>query len=413
MDKAWQLVPLFGTGFLVSRMVARTGLAEEILQWFIRKSNGQFHLLLLALLMATVALSLFIPNMLTVLALLPLVSKLAEHLEGLGEEASGLVTPLMLALVYGANIGGMGSLVGSPANALMLVYLELFNVPGREQINFLSWLVWGLPLVVVFGLMAWGMLVLFLVPSGMRRFHMTLTLRVSPANVGHSKTAARLWLGTAGFWLALSFATALWPSQKALWDGLAVLFGVGFVGAVFGVPIAEAKGDRRPLLRLADCYTGLPWRGLFLAAAAVAFSGGLMLLGVPKMLAQSMQGFLPSGLSPLWLYFSFVIVTIFATELVSNTAASVAFFPIVHQLAVQFGWHPLPAIMGVALASTCAFMSPLATPATGLAFGGVKGVSLLRMLGLGFLINLLGGAWLAALLTYVLPWYYGLPVAAG
>lgn len=408
MDKAWQLVPLFTTGFLISRMVARTGLAERALRWMIERSGGAFGHILLILLMATICLSMFIPNMLTVLALLPIVEALAKRLEEVRAEAQVLVTPLILSLIYGANIGGMGSLVGSPANAMMLVFLELSHIPGREQINFLSWLTWGVPLVLGFGLLSWMLLVAFLVPR--KLFSLRLDLpkeeEQAPQMRQHRDIATRLALGTGAFWLVLSVLTALLPDNKILWDGMAVLFGVGFVVYTFGVRIGD--GPPRPLLRVEDCYTGLPWRGVGLAVGAVLFSVLLFQLGVPGFLATQLKAHLPTHLPPFWFYALLVLITIFTTELISNTAASAAFFPIAYQIAIKLGLHPLPAIMGVALASTCAFMSPLATPATGLAFGGMKGVSLRKMLWLGALVNLIGGLWLALLLTYVLPWFYGI-----
>jgi sodium-dependent dicarboxylate transporter 2/3/5 len=412
MDKAWQLVPLFATGFLISRMVARTGLAESAVQALLRQCHGHFGQVLLRLLMVTILLSLFIPNMLTVLALLPIVEQLGHSLKESHEPANQrLLTPLILALIYGANIGGMGSLVGSPANAMMLGFLEYANVPARQQLNFLSWLVWGLPLVVIFGLLAWGLLMAFLGPTRLWSFALALPVHDPPRpdDRRRQQHAARISLYSAAFWLSLSFLTSLFPSQKVLWDGLAVLFGISFTWFVFRWKLPGDK-QQRTLLQLSDCYTGLPWRGVGMAAGAVGLSLLLFYLGLPTYLAAQVKTILPSSVSPFWLYLALTLITIFSTELISNTAASVALFPIAYGLAIELGWHPLPAVMGVALASTCAFMSPLATPATGLAFGGMQGVSLKKMLWLGFFVNLIGGAWLALLLTYILPAFYGFPL---
>jgi len=110
-----QLIPLFTTGFIVSRIVARTSLAKRLVLVFAAVARGRVSIMLLAVMASAAVLSLFIPNLLTVLVLLPALEKLREAVAESGEDVKPLTTPLVLALIYGANTGGMGSLVGSPA----------------------------------------------------------------------------------------------------------------------------------------------------------------------------------------------------------------------------------------------------------------------------------------------------------
>lgn len=424
MIKQWfQLVPLFITGFFISRIFARAGLAELFVEKLLTRVGKRFPTLLFAILASATLLSLFIPNVLTVLALLPVVEKLREKLSKHSEEYSYLLTPLVLSLIYGANIGGMGSLVGSPANALMLGALSLFNVPGRENIDFVSWLLWGFPLVLIFLVIAWALLVLFLVPRRFFKFELELEqVNLKPLEGEEAdpreqenfrklqRTGSSLTVYTLLFWVALSLASSLFPSLLFMWNGFSLLFGIGFTLFIFMLPVTEEKGIKRPLLYLRDCYTGLPLRGIALAGIAVLVSGLLIWTNIPESLASLVKTYAPTDVSPFWFYLSLTLITIFATELISNTAASVALLPIAYYLSLKLGWHPLPAMMGVALASTCAFMSPLATPATAFAFGGVRGISLKKMFFLGFFVNLIGGVWLAWFLTTIIPWLYGLPL---
>tara|TARA_B100000609_G_scaffold177846_1_gene156630 strand:- start:18702 stop:19982 length:1281 start_codon:yes stop_codon:yes gene_type:complete len=409
--QVWKWAPLFATGFLLSRIFARggrDGLAGYLLRMLLKKSGSQLPIVLLVIMSSSIFLSLFIPNVLTVLTLLAVIEKLREAVEAHPEaESKELVTPIGLSLIYGANIGGMGSMVGSPANALLLFWLSFYSVPGLEHINFLSWLAWGIPLVIVFGLLAWGLLVLFFIP---RRFY-KLELNLDDESGDHEPSrlrivGAKLALLTGVFWISTSLLSSLLPSLKVMWEGFSMLFCLGFIYYVFFVQIEESNGEKRPLLRLEDCYTGLPWKGVFLAGVAGGMGAFLFWLGAPKWLASHMQAFLPTQLTPFAFYLTFAMVTIFATELMSNTAVSVAMFPVAYQLSISMGMNPLPVMIAVALASTCAFMSPIATPATGLAFGGMEGVSLKRMLVLGFFVNLLGGLWLTWFLTSILPWIY-------
>ncbi len=407
MEKLWQWIPLFLTGFLISRIFATTGLAERVLHYFLWKSRGRFPLLLLAIIGSATVLSFFIPNMLTVLTLLTVIASLRTKIQEIEPERSTqLMTALGLALIYGANIGGMGSMVGSPANALMLAWLNILKVPGREHIDFLLWLLWGIPLAVIFALIAWALLVIFLVP---RRFY-RLQLDLEPPSQSlshHCRDGRRLSLWTALFWIVISSLSSLFPHLRIYWNGLSVLFGVWFVAYVFLRKLKRRDGSLRPLLTLEDCYTGLPWRGVFIAVAAGLLGTVLMWLQLPQWIAEHFQALLPETMSIFTFYAVFSLLTIFATELISNTAVSVTLFPIAFNLAQKLHYHPLPVMIAVALASTCAFMSPLATPATGLAFGGMEDISLKRMLSLGILVNFLGGLWIAWFLTTVIPRFYG------
>ena len=403
-----QLIPLFTTGFIVSRIVARTSLAKRLVLVFAAVARGRVSIMLLAVMASAAVLSLFIPNLLTVLVLLPALEKLREAVAESGEDVKPLTTPLVLALIYGANTGGMGSLVGSPANALMLGALELYQVPSREAVGFLSWLLWGVPLVAGFLLTSWLVLVTLLVPRRYRTRKLQIRLAGLPPPARYELFGKWVGIGSAAFWIGLSTAGTLYPHLADCWNTASILFGLVFILFVFGFAITEEDGKSRPLLRLSDTYSKLPLRGIVFALLAAGVSFLLVLLKLDLRAARQVTLLFPGGLEPFRFNLILVWVTIFATEVFSNTATSVALFPIANTISLAMGLHPLPAMMGVALASTCAFMSPLATPVNGLAFGGVRGVSLARMLCTGLLVNVLGGLWLSFFLTVIIPSVYGI-----
>ena len=98
---------------------------------------------------------------------------------------------------------------------------------------------------------------------------------------------------------------------------------------------------------------------------------------------------------------------IFLTEIISNTAVSTGFFPIAYWAGVKNGISPLVLMTGVSIASTCAFMTPIATPCNALAFGEMKGTSLKKMLISGFILNIIGTAIISLWLEFVIPMVYG------
>lgn len=153
------LLLLFVTGYILYRVTASVALPEYMAAQAVRFSRGRADRLLLSLIVVSALLSMFIPNAVTVLAMLPVIQRLDDELES-------MTTSLTLSIIYGANIGGMGSLIGSPANLLLIGALDLFNIPGRNQITFFNWFEWALPLVAGMVLLAWGVVRLSLPGKG-------------------------------------------------------------------------------------------------------------------------------------------------------------------------------------------------------------------------------------------------------
>ncbi len=414
---------LFITGFLISRLSVRYELVE---QFFARLFHGRNHSVqrfLFYLLAAAAFVSMFTPNFIAALTLLPMLETLRQSFEQNHNEkiARRLTTAIVIIVIYGCNIGGMGSLVGSPANAFMLAQMEIFNVAGREKINFLSWLGWSLPLAGVLLVIAWAQVALLFIPAKFRReqielpqFHQSLQLH------GRAKSAWQMLVLWFAFWTVHSGLQILVPSSGpnfALfdlklgfnrWDQLATVFGVLYLALLFA-PVFRADGKkRRPLLKVSDCFNKLPIRAFLFVLVVLAFSYVLIKLKVPDWLGSHLVQILPHDVPPYVLYFFLLFITTMTTEFVSNTTVALVLFPLVHAFALSLNLNPLVCFLAVGLASTNAFMTPIGTPVNALLYGGVKNVSLAMMLVSGFLLNLLSAVWMAAALEYWVPHFYGL-----
>ncbi|NUO81511.1 anion permease, partial [candidate division KSB1 bacterium] len=239
---------LFITGFLISRLSVRYELVE---QFFARLFHGRNHSVqrfLFYLLCAAALVSMFTPNFIAALTLLPMLETLRQSFEQNHNEkiARRLTTAIVIIVIYGCNIGGMGSLVGSPANAFMLAQMEIFNVAGREKINFLSWFGWSLPLVGVLLVIAWAQVALLFIPAKFRReqielpqFHQSLQLH------GSAKIAWQMLVLWFAFWTVHSVLQILLPASEpnfilfdlkigfTRWDQLATVFGVLYLVLLF------------------------------------------------------------------------------------------------------------------------------------------------------------------------------------
>jgi len=404
----WQRLPLillFVSGYFVYQLMAATRITDAFVSWALKKSCGSASALILYVIGASAALSSFIPNTITVLTLLPVLKRLDEDYARQG--ITGMTTVLMCSAIYGAAIGGMGSMIGSPANAVLFGALDLFEIPGREQITFFNWFFWSVPLVVMFVLAAWGVAAWLGLPAHVRKATVKLECLDETC-----ETNVRQRFGSRLFWLYMTYwITEAVLRQAVPWfAGISPIVCLVFTGLFFYLTFIrvapESPFASGPLLRPGDLLKGIPRRGLlFILVLAVLFAVVHWLKIDEK--AVILAGELLQGdMSPLLLFLLTILSVIFLTEALSNTAVVAAFFTIAYYAALGHDMNPMYLMMGVGVASTCAFMTPIATPTNALAYGEMRGASLPRMLGLGFVLNVVGAVILTGWLSWVLPLVY-------
>ena len=416
------LLSVYTTGFLVSRLSVKYGLIESLLRRALNRRQHSMSRLVLWLIVLSAAISMFIPNFITALAMLPvlqsLIAQLAKKLNTRLARRAG--TALGLAVIYGCNIGGMGSLVGSPANGLMLGAMGQLNVAGHDRINFLSWFGWSLPLVAILIAIAWLVLMQLVLRGTDLDHHNDLIVGASNEPPEPVKLIWLLCICWFAFWAVHSALqlTQVGPTSILLlfglrlrwdsWEALAIAFGLVYLVLLF-VPIWKQNGlNRRPILNASDCFTRLPWPALLFVAGALTLSGILIALGLHQRLAALALMILPRELPQIILFFLMLFITTMLTEFFNNTTIAVLLFPLYYALALELHLHPVLALMAVGLASTNAFMTPIATPVNALVYGGVQNFSLSRMLATGFLLNVISAICMAAFLTYYVAWFYQL-----
>ncbi len=403
---------IFVTGFLASRVFVKTGLATRVVIDLVRLSRGHISTLLLLLLGASTLLSSFIPNTVTVLTLIPVLRIINRQYRSLETGPGQLSTPIVMSVIYGANIGGMASIIGSPANAVLLGFLPIIEqrygttIAGREQINFLSWLAFGIPTAAVLLAIAWLLIAVLLVPKKLKRAELDFSDLERERGSAGLRTAG-LWYSVVlfGVWIVLSVLQTFIPPLTVSIAVVSVVVTLVAAGVVFFWQIPTGFRRSEPLLRIRDCYTGLPVKGFLLALFAVLFSAVLMFFDIPEAIgAQIMRLDLSSLAGTLLLYLVLALIVTFLTEFLSNTTVALTFFPLVYVLAVTLDLRPLTALLLVSLSTTCAFMTPIATPVNALAYGSVSHVSLRKMVLLGLLMNVISASWLSWAVNTIVPY---------
>jgi len=404
----WQRLPLillFVCGYFVYQLMAATGITDAFVSWALRKSRGRASLLILYIIGASAALSAFIPNTITVLTLIPVLKRLDAEFGRQG--VSGMTTVLMCAGIYGAAIGGMGSMIGSPANAVLFAALDLFEIPGREHITFFTWFLWSVPLVTLFVIAAWGVAAGIGLPEAARGVTVPVESLVNVCGAGdRQRYGAWLFWFYMGYWVLEAIAATNVPGFVSLSPLVSLGFAGVFLYMLFVRRAPDQNGERGPLLTFTGLFASVPRRGLvFILVLGVLFAA-VHWLGLDEKTVTLAGELLQGDMAPWLLFFLTILAVIFLTEVLSNTAVVAAFFTIAFYAAQGHGMNPMYLMMGVGVASTCAFMTPIATTSNALAFGEMKGASLKTMLGLGFVLNVLGATLMTGWLSWVLPLVY-------
>jgi solute carrier family 13 (sodium-dependent dicarboxylate transporter), member 2/3/5 len=390
---------LFLGGFILSIAVQKWGLHRRVALAVLRRTGTTPRRVLLGFMLATALLSMWFSNSATAIMMVPVAAAAIAHLPRVDGErkAEGLSAALLLAIAYGATIGGLGTIIGSPPNAIFVGYAKsAFGV----DITFLQWMLFGVPLAIVAGAIAY----LYLAFVAFRRVTAngaSLTLPAAPADPlsGPEARVLGVFLVVAAGWLLRGVVGSGIPALAPLSDA-----GIAIAGAIalFALPAYGASGPR--LLDWSD-LAELPWGVLILFGGGLALAGAVQSSGLAQWIASG-SGAL-QGLAPVLVLGAVAMVIIFLTEITSNTATASVFMPIVAAFALAADFHPFMVMMIASTAASCAFMLPVATPPNAIVFA-TGHLTIPKMARVGLALNLLLVPVLAAAAAYVLPVLWGL-----
>jgi sodium-dependent dicarboxylate transporter 2/3/5 len=290
----------------------------------------------------------------------------------------------------------LGTLIGTPPNALLAAYMS------REHgvtIGFAQWMVLGLPLVAIMLVGSWLILIrLHPVDRGIganaRQVVQAELEKLGPMTTAEIRVACVFGL-TALAWVTRPLYSALAPAV----DDTAIAI-VGAL-ALFLIPSGMPEGGR---LLAWDDLKGLPWGVLILFGGGLSLAGAINVSGLATWIGAAM-GMLASW--PMLLIVAIAtIAMIFLTELTSNTASAATFLPIGGAIAVGIGLDPLALTVPLALAASCAFMLPVATPPNAIVFSSGR-ISIAQMARAGLWINLFGSIAIVAVAYPLAVWLFG------
>lgn len=388
------IIYLFMGGFILSLALERWNLHRRIALNIIGLVGSKPRALIFGFLIAATFLSMWVSNSATAMMLLPIgiaVYKMLPQTEPKSSREFGAA--IVLTIAYGANIGGMGTLIGTPPNAILKGYIE--KTYPHLEVSFAQWLFFGIPLILITLPFVYFILTRLSfkvsnekVPGVEESIHDEIK-KLGPMTKPEYMVAT-MFLIAVVLWISREFWKASFP---AITDEVIAM---GCAMALFFLPVDFSKG-----IYIMDwkAMKKFPWEVL------VLFGGGLSLAAAfeKSNLAQAMAGLL-NGMQnwpALGMVFLMVSIMIVATALTSNTATTAAFLPVIGALAVGIDQPVLLLAVPVAVAASADFMLPVGTPPNAIAYGSGL-VTLPRMVKAGVWMNLL-----FALLIPLLMWTFG------
>ncbi len=366
------LILLFLGGFLLARAIERWELHARIAHGLLGLAGDRPARILGAVMAATAFLSLWISNTASAMVMAPIAAALAG-----GAHAGGrFATALMLGVAFAATIGGMGSLIGTPPNA---IFAALMAQTYGVEIGFARWAMLGLPVALLLLALAWAMLARW--SPGLGPVHAVVARAEStgPMTRGERKVA---WIAglTALAWIARPFVQSVFPDLALSDAGIAMLAAL----ALFSLSSGEAGGGR-----LLDWETavGLRWDVLILFGGGLALAGLIEESGLAPWIGGQVARL--EGLPMAALVLIMAALIVYIGELASNTAMAAIFLPIAGASASSLGVDPVLFMVPVALAASVGFMLPVATPPNAIVFSHAA-VSRADMLKAGAPLDLIG-----------------------
>ncbi|MHC0431547.1 SLC13 family permease [Streptomyces sp. O3] len=335
--------------------------------------------------LATALLSMWISNTATTVMMLPIgvaVLGLVTRLRG-GRQDANFATALLLGIAYAASIGSLGTVIGTPPNAFLQGYLK--SEQGID-ITFFEWMLFGVPLAAVFLVIAWLVLTRVFRPGireieGGRELIEQRRRELGPMGRGQW-TVLAVFAATALLWVLVGVLSpyVAWVDDHVSDAGVAMLAAV----ALFTLPVTSGGGKR--VLEWEDTRD-VPWGILLLFGGGLALSAQIGASGLGAWIGDQVGGL--DALPVLLLVVVIVVVILLLTELTSNTATTATFVPVMAAVAAGTDQDVLLFTLPVALAATCAFMLPVATPPNAVVFSTDK-ITIGQMIRGGVWLNVIG-----------------------
>ena len=376
------LIFLFMGGFIIAIAMQSWNLHRRIALNIISVIGIKPTSIIIGFIIASAFLSMWVSNTATALMMLPIALSVLQFsaAKSSGDESVfNFEIALMLAIAYACNIGGIATLIGTPPNALLAGFmLENYEI----EISFVRWMAVGLPIVLLMLPLMYFVLTKIAFPVRITELPggqevITRELSQMGAITVPEKRVAIVFTLTALLWIFRPLLAHLLPGLSDA--------GIAIGAAIFLFILPSGSEDDGSLLEWSDLKE-LPWGILILFGGGLSLASAISSSGLAGWIGESVSGL--QFLHIFLLLLAVILIVIFLTEITSNTATAAAFLPILASTAIGMGQNPMLFIMPAAIAASCAFMLPVATPPNAIIYGSDR-VTIPQMAKAGLMLNMI------------------------
>ncbi|MEP3372242.1 MAG: DASS family sodium-coupled anion symporter [Maribacter dokdonensis] len=388
---------LYMGGFIIAIAIEKWNLHRRIALNIINLIGSDIRKIILGFMMATAFLSMWISNTATAVMMLPIglaiIKQLQDNPDTVEDENQTFGKALMLAIAYSASIGGVATLIGTPPNLVLAgVILDTYGY----EITFMQWFAFGLPISIILIFICWKYLTKYAFsfkqksfPGGKQEIQRILS---SLGRITYEeKVVALVFALTAFCWITRS--VLLQKLLPALDDTIIAIF---FAIVLFLIP-SKKKGEQ--LINWEEAVK-MPWGIILLFGGGMALAKGFETSGLAEWIGSQMTTL--SGLPILILILVLIASVNFLTEITSNLATTAMLLPVLAPMALTIDVHPFVLMVGAAVAASCAFMLPVATPPNAVVFGSGY-LRIPDMVGKGLFMNIISIFILTFFVYFILP----------
>ncbi len=393
-----KIVFLFFGGFILALALEKVNLHKRIALTIIKLTGTSPDRVILGFMIATAFMSMWISNTASTVVMLPIamsvINLLINDEDGFSKPDKNFALSVMLGIAFAANAGGIATVIGTPPNSVLIGLLENeYNI----QISFVKWMSFGLPFSVLLVSIVYLILVKILFPCKGLVFDTSNSVINNELNMlgklsRKEKHVLVIFAVIVSLWIFRSLINQLIPSL-GLNDTMISIFGAI---VLFAIPHNLKKGNF--ILQWKDTQK-LAWGILILFGGGLALAKGMSTSGIVDVVANSISN---ANISILVAVSLLIILMLFMTELMSNVALTAVLAPVVAGIAIGLEIPILHLLIPVTIASSCAFMLPMATPPNAIVFasGFIKVHQMARA---GIILNLISVALLILLFQFIMP----------
>ena len=395
---------LYMGGFIIAIAIEKWNLHRRIALNIIHVIGSDIKKIILGFMVATAFLSMWISNTATSVMMLPIgiaiITQLKDNPATIENETQLFGKALMLAIAYSSSIGGLATLIGTPPNLVLAgVVLDTYDY----EITFLQWFMFGFPIAILLLFICWKYLTNYAFSFKQKEFpggkQEIKRLRLALGKVSYEEKMVALVFGTTAFF---------WITRSLLFDKLLPGLDDTIIAIVFAVVLFLIPSkDKKVKLMDWDDAVKLPWGIILLFGGGMALANGFESSGLAQWLGNQMTTF--AGMTTILLLLLLIAAVNFLTEITSNLATTAMLLPVLAPMALTVDIHPFVLMVGAAVAASCAFMLPVATPPNAVVFGSGY-LRIPDMVRKGFVMNIVSIIILTAFVYFVLPMLWDLVV---